>query len=294
MCLCKHSLLLPAILLKTHWPPSSQAVGLNYRLVEKLVDIFGWDIDFAMDVRANDQFRIVYEKKYKDGKLVELGDILVAEFINKGKTYRAVRYIDPDGRTSYYNPQGRNLAQAFIRTPVKFTRISSKFNLKRRHPILHKIRAHKGVDYAAPTGTPVKATGNATVEFVGRKGGYGKVVILKHRKNYTTLYAHLSRFGKIKKGQQVRQGQVIGFVGQTGLASGPHLHYEFRINGKHRDPLKVKLPKGNPIVKKYKQDFSQHSQKMLALLKYPNRHNLISADVPFNIAMLDYDDKSIN
>ncbi|MCG8379287.1 MAG: M23 family metallopeptidase, partial [Proteobacteria bacterium] len=176
------------------------------------------------------------------------GPIVAAEFINRETPLRAIRYTHPDGRTDYYADNGDAMRKAFLRTPVNFTRISSRFNLKRKHPILNKIRAHKGVDYAAPTGTPIKATGDGTVILAGRKGGYGRTVILKHGGKYSTVYAHLHRYAKgVRKGKRVKQGQIIGYVGRSGLATGPHLHYEFRVHGVHRNPLTVKLPKVESI-----------------------------------------------
>jgi len=176
-----------------------------------------------------------------------------------------VRYTTPDGTTSYYNPEdGRNKKRAFIRTPVKFARISSGFSRKRYHPALKKWRAHRGVDYAAPSGTPVKAAGKGKVIFRGKKSGYGNVIIIQHGTKYTTLYAHLSKFSRAsKKGSSVSQGQVIGYVGMTGLATGPHLHYEFRVDGVHRNPLKVKLPKADPISRKYRGDFDKVAQELI-------------------------------
>ncbi len=245
---------------------AAQRAGLSDKTTMEMADIFGWDIDFALDIRAGDRFSVLYEELYRDGEKVRNGDILAAEFSNRGKTYVAVRYTTPDGRSGYYSPDGMQMRKPFLRTPVKFTRISSRFG-KRFHPILNRMRNHKGVDYAAPTGTPIRATADGKVLFKGRKGGYGRTVILKHGKRYSTLYAHMSRYGKVRTGQRVRQGQVIGYVGQSGRATGPHLHYEFRINGVHRNPLTVRLPKSLPIEKRYLKDFRAKTEKVLALLE---------------------------
>ena len=214
----------------------------------ELADVFGYDIDFALDLRDGDRFSVVYDQLYKDGERLRDGDIIAAEFVNQGRVHRAVRYVDSDGNATYYTPEGESLRKAFIRTPVDFVRISSGFNLGRMHPILNVIRAHKGVDYAASTGTPVRATGDGKVDFVGVKSGYGNVVMLKHGSQYQTVYGHLSRFRPgLSTGARVRQGQVIGYVGKTGLATAPHLHYEFRINGVHKNPITVALPRANPL-----------------------------------------------
>ena len=244
-----------------------QKAGLSDAQIMELANIFGWDIDFALELREGDQFYVIYEEIYLDGEKLRNGPILAAEFINKGTTYRAIRYTDSKGDTAYYDPEGHAKRRAFIRTPVKFARISSGFTRKRWHPVLKKWRSHKGVDYAAPRGTPVKATGNGKVVFRGKKGGYGNVIFLRHGGKYTTVYGHLSRFAKgIKKGSKVKQGQVIGYVGSTGLATGPHLHYEFRINGVHRNPLTVKLPKTLRLPKKEMARFLQQTRPLIAQL----------------------------
>lgn len=217
--------------------------GMSDGMVLALANIFGYDIDFALDLREGDRFAVVYEEQFANGEKYRDGAILAAEFVNGGKTYRAVRYTSADGESHYYTPDGRGLRKAFLRTPVEFSRISSGFSLRRYHPVLNRFRAHKGVDYAAPTGTPVRATADGRVNFRGVKGGYGNVIEVQHGRRYSTLYGHLSRFASgLRQGDRVRQGQVIGFVGMTGLASGPHLHYEFRVDNVHRDPLKVALP----------------------------------------------------
>ena len=225
-----------------------QAAGLSDSQIMELAALFGWDVDFALEIRAGDQFRVIFEEQYLDGEKYKNGPILAAEFVNRGTVYQAYRFEDDKGEIGYYDEEGRNKRRAFIRTPIKFARISSRFTNKRWHPVLQKWRSHKGVDYAAPTGTPIKATGAGKVIFRGWKGGYGRVVIVQHGGKYQTLYAHMSKFtGKVKAGSRVKQGQIVGYVGKSGLASGPHLHYEFRINGVHRNPLTVKLPKSLPL-----------------------------------------------
>lgn len=227
-----------------------QRAGLSDRLLMQMADIFGYEIDFALDLRVGDRFAVVYEELYRGGDKLRDGDIVVAEFVNRGQRYRAVRYSDADGNVAYYTPEGESLRKAFLRTPVDFARVSSGFNPNRRHPILNTIRAHKGVDYAAATGTPIKATGAGRVEFIGVKGGYGRVVILKHGSQYTTLYAHLSRYREsLRIGSRVKQGQIIGYVGASGLATAPHLHYEFRINDVHKNPMTVSLPRAQSLPK---------------------------------------------
>jgi murein DD-endopeptidase MepM/ murein hydrolase activator NlpD len=192
-----------------------------------LADIFGYDIDFVLDIRPGDTFTVTYSEVLQDGKYLQDGPVLAARFVNQGKEYLAVRYVGPSGNPDYYSPEGRSLHKAFLRAPLEFTRVSSPFNLHRLHPILNTIRAHKGVDYAAPIGTPVRAAGDGRVLFAGVRGGYGNLVELDHSRGITTVYGHLSRFAKgLRQGQHVPQGQVIAFVGMTGLATGPHLHYE--------------------------------------------------------------------
>lgn len=241
--------------------------GLSEKTIMEFAGLFAWDIDFALDLREGDQFRVLYQQEFYKGNKLRDGDILLAEFTNQGKVFRAIRYEDSVGNVGYYTPEGLSVRKAFIRSPVDFARISSGFNLRRKHPVLHTIRAHRGVDYAAAPGTPIKATGKGKVKFIGRKGGFGKVIILQHGTRYTTLYAHMRAFKRgLRTGSRVKQGQVIGFVGSTGLASGPHLHYEFRVDGVHRDPLRVKLPNAHPIAKKERKAFLKHSQQVLAML----------------------------
>ena len=250
----------------------------------ELAGIFGWDIDFALEIRAGDQFRVLYEEHYLDGEKLRDGPILAAEFTNRGQTHTAVRYADKDGEVGYYDVDGASKRRAFIRTPIKFARISSRYNPRRWHPVLKRWRSHKGVDYAAPKGTPVKATGDGRVVFRGGKSGYGKTVIIEHAGKYTTLYAHLNGYSKRSaKGKRVKQGQVIGYVGKTGLATGPHLHYEFRVNGKHRDPLRVKLPKSLSLAKSELSAFRKQTAPLLTqLAAVPSATMVASADSTLN------------
>ena len=258
---------------------AGQRAGLSDNIIMQMAEIFGWDVDFALDIRAGDRFALVFEEQYKGGEKIGEGPIVAAEFTNRGRVIRAVRYSDSAGYTDYFSPDGRSMRKAFLRTPVNFTRISSRFSFSRRHPILHKMRAHRGVDYAAPRGTAVKASGDGKVVFAGRKGGYGRTIILKHGSTYTTLYAHLSRFSKgIRAGKRVEQGQIIGYVGSTGLATGPHLHYEFRVRGAHRDPLKVKLPQASPLAEQYMADFQQRAKPLLARLDLAGHTSIATAD----------------
>jgi len=246
---------------------SANRAGLPKKFIPEMMKIFRYDIDFTR-LQPGDEFSVVYERQVIEGK-TRASKILAVKFTNSGQTFRAVRYQDDTGYTDYYTPKGNSLRKAFLRAPLEYTRISSRFNLTRRHPILHKIRAHRGVDFAAPKGTPVYAAGDGVIEFVGRKRGYGKTIVVKHNfGNYSTLYAHLSGFQeKLKKGQRVRQGHTIGFVGSTGLSTGNHLHYEFRIKGVHKDPLTVKLPKSTPLPKEYKADFLKQTQHIVAQLE---------------------------
>ncbi len=246
---------------------SAQTAGLDERLIMQMADIFEYDIDFSLDLRDNDTFKVLYEEEYVQDERTNTGKIIAIEFKNQGKLYKAVRFTDEKGHDGYYSPDGYSLQKAFLRSPVEFTRISSHFSHARRHPVLHKIRSHKGVDYAAPTGTPVKAAGDGRITFIGNKGGYGKSIEISHGQKYSTFYAHLSRFHKkVKIGSFVKQGQVIGHVGMSGLATGPHLHYEFKINGVHHNPVTVSLPSSKPISSKNKGEFSSHAKNMLHLL----------------------------
>ena len=248
---------------------AARAAGVSSDIIMRLAnDIFGWDIDFALEIQPGDTFTIVYEKKYRDGEYLGDGRILAAEFINDDRTYRAIRFDSTDGKIGdYFAPDGRSMRKQFLRAPLDFTRISSNFNPRRRHPILNTIRAHQGVDYAAPTGTPIKAAGDGRVDFVGRKGGYGNAIILGHGGAISTLYGHMSHFAKnLRTGMHVKQGQTIGYVGSTGAATGPHLHYEYRVNGMHKNPRTVQLPDAQPIPPSYRAEFDSQRGALLAQL----------------------------
>lgn len=254
---------------------SAAAAGMSDNLIMNLAGIFAWDVDFVLDIRRGDDYYILYEDVYQDGKFIKNGEILAAEFNNNGRTFQAIRYVDADGRSDYYTADGHSVRKAFIRAPVDFSRISSSFNPRRRHPILNTVRAHQGVDYAAPTGTPIKAAGDGKIIHRGKKGGYGNAVILQHGGNITTLYGHMSSFAKnARLGQRVKQGEIIGFVGKTGLATAPHLHYEYRLNGTHRNPRTVALPDADPIAAKFKESFLSKTQPILAELERYKRSQI--------------------
>lgn len=258
---------------------SAASAGLSDKLIMNLAGIFAWDVDFVLDIRGGDNYYILYEELWQDGEFVSDGQIVAAEFNNDGRSHQAIRYVDQDGQTDYFTPEGRSVRKAFVRAPVDFTRISSSFNPKRRHPILNTIRAHRGVDYAAPRGTPIKAAGDGKVIFRGVKGGYGNTVILQHGGNITTLYAHMNAFDrKAGSGRRVTQGQTIGYVGDSGLATAPHLHYEYRLNGVHRNPRTVQLPQADPIRSEYMEDFLAKAAPVLEELDNFKRTQVASAD----------------
>jgi murein DD-endopeptidase MepM/ murein hydrolase activator NlpD len=245
----------------------------------QIAEIFASDIDFHRDLRKEDRFKVVYELRYSNGEPTGAGRVLAVEFINKGKTYQAVYFEANDKERGYYTPDGKNLRRAFLRSPLKFSRISSGFTRSRYHPVLKKWRAHKGVDYAARRGTPVRATANGTVAVSTRQRGYGKLIILKHRGRYSTAYAHLSAFAKgLRKGKRVNQGDIIGYVGSTGLATGPHLHYEFRINGVQRNPLRVVMPAAIPLAAKNIPAFNKNTEPLMARLNMLRDTNLAFLD----------------
>lgn len=248
---------------------AARAAGVSPEIILRLAnDIFGWDIDFALDIQPGDRFSVIYEQKFRDGEYIGDGRILAADFVNAGTTHRAVYYESADGKIAdYFTPDGRSMRRQFLRAPLDFTRISSNFDPRRRHPILNMIRAHKGVDYAAPTGTIIKAAGDGRVSFVGTKGGYGRVVILEHGAGISTLYGHMSRFARgLNSGERVKQGFTIGYVGSSGAATGPHLHYEYRVNGLHKNPRTVPLPDAAPIPDAYVAEFKSRSAEALARL----------------------------
>jgi murein DD-endopeptidase MepM/ murein hydrolase activator NlpD len=245
------------------------AAGLRDITTMQLAEIFRWDVDFVLDLREGDSFKVVYEQLERDGQVLADGDILAAEFINDGKRFRAVRYVDAAGKADFYTPEGTSLRKAFLKAPVQFSRISSVFNPNRRHPVLNTIRAHRGVDYAAPTGTPVKAAGAGRILFRGVKGGFGNVVEIQHGGKVVTRYGHLSRFAQnMGTGRKVEQGEVIGFVGMTGLATGPHLHFEYIEHGVFIDPQKAmrRAEPGPPVPAAERDRFALQTSALLAQL----------------------------
>ena len=254
---------------------AGKAAGLSDNMVMKLANIFGWDIDFVLDIRKGDRFSVIYEKIYKDGEFLRDGRILAASFTNQGETFRSV-YYDPDNDPAtddgnYYTPEGRSMKKAFLRAPLNFSYISSNFNPRRLHPILKRVRPHNGIDYRAPRGTPVYAAGDGKVIRSAYSKYNGNHVFIQHPNGIVTKYLHFSK-RKVRKGQRVKQGQVIGTVGSTGLASGPHLHYEFLVNGVHRNPRTVKLPKADPLPKARLADFQRFAAPLLAELQQLDEH----------------------
>jgi murein DD-endopeptidase MepM/ murein hydrolase activator NlpD len=253
--------------------------GIPDQIALQIAEIFSSQIDFHDDLRPGDRFNVIYEAFYNAGELMKTGNVLAVEFVNKGKAYQAIHFGDAKGKFAYYTPEGKSLHKSFLRSPIEFTRVSSSFNAGRFHPILHRFKAHKGVDLAAPTGTRIKAAGDAIVEFAGRKGGYGNVVVLKHENNISTVYGHLSGFASgLRKNMKVAQGDIIGYVGMTGLATGPHLHYEFLVNKVHRDPLTVALPTSVPIDAKYREEFNARSLNYIAQIQMLNRSYMATRD----------------
>jgi murein DD-endopeptidase MepM/ murein hydrolase activator NlpD len=245
----------------------SQRAGLNDTMTMRLAQIFQWDIDFVLDIRRGDEFAVLFEELYVDGEFAGYGNILAAEFVNRGRSYKAIRYTDRNGDTHYYTPDGKPMRQAFLRAPVEFSRISSNFNMNRRHPLFNRSMPHRGIDYAAPTGTPILAAGDGRVVAASRTAPNGNYLIIQHGSQVTTRYLHLHKFGPgIKQGMRVKQGQVIGYVGATGWATGPHLHYEFVVNGVHQNPRTVKLPQGEPIPRGEMAKFKEQAAPLLALL----------------------------
>jgi murein DD-endopeptidase MepM/ murein hydrolase activator NlpD len=258
---------------------ATDAVGLPESTANQLAEIFGSDIDFHRDLRKGDKFSVVYEMDYSNGEPVRAGRIRAAEFINQGQSYRVVYFKADSSHGDYYTPDGKSIRKAFLRSPLEFSRISSGFSLSRFHPVLNTWRAHKGVDYAAALGTKVKVTADGTVSFVGKQGGYGNVVIVEHQSRHTTVYGHLSRFaGGLRRGQRVGQGDIIGFVGMTGLATGPHLHYEFMVNAQHRDPLRAALPDAVPLDNVQKLAFQEATRSLTARLGLLRDTNLAKLD----------------
>lgn len=246
---------------------AGQKERIPLNVIQQLTQIFNSEIDFGKDIQPGDRFSVIYNDYYIGDQKVKTGEILAAEFVNQGDTYKAIRYTDRSGDSAYYTPEGKSLKKGFSRYPVNFSHISSAFNLNRKHPILGYHRPHRGTDYAAPLGTPIRASGNGRIVFLGRDGGYGRVIRIQHNSEYLTLYAHMLRFQRgLKRGDYVKQGQVIGYVGQSGLADGPHVHYEFHVWGKAVNPLTVKLPLANAIEKNYVNLFKAQAKNLLAQL----------------------------
>lgn len=254
---------------------SAREAGLNDRLTMEIAGLFGWEIDFVYDIRRGDRFEVLYETKHLDDERIGSGNILAASFINQGERITALRYTDEEGDTDYYTPGGRSIKKEFLRTPIN-ARVSSPFNLQRRHPVLGTVRPHEGTDYAAAVGTPIKASGDGRVRFAGRKGGYGRTVVIHHGDNISTLYAHMSRIkGSMRRGKRVEQGDIIGYVGASGMVTGAHLHYEYRINGSPRNSRTVSLPEAKPIPKSEMPAFRASTRPLLtALRQEEGKHQL--------------------
>jgi murein DD-endopeptidase MepM/ murein hydrolase activator NlpD len=264
--------------IKTSFYEAALEAEIPDSIIMDFAYIFGWDVDFIFDIREGDSFNVIYETPYSEGEKVKNGDIILAKFVNRGKIYSANRFFLNENDKEFFDDNGNNLQKAFLRAPLDFAYISSHFNPNRMHPVLHTIRAHNGVDYAAKTGSPVRTTGNGTVHYAGRRNGCGNEIVIKHSNDYSTRYCHLSKFkSSIKKGTKVIQGETIGFVGSTGLATGPHLHYEFKIGNKHVDPVKLQLPSAEPISQNLRSDFDKILKDNKLLLSkldslYPNKN----------------------
>ena len=273
-----HQVLKSATIIDSLFSATDDA-GIPDQIALQIAEIFSGEIDFHDDLRPGDKFNVVYEAFYNAGELMKTGDVLAVEFVNKGKKYQAIHFGEAEGKFAYYTPEGKSLHKSFLRSPLEFTRISSSFSSGRFHPILNRIKAHKGVDMAAPSGTRIKASGDGVVDFVGRKGGYGNVIVLKHENGISTVYGHLSRFAAgLRKGMRVSQSDIIGYVGMTGLATGPHLHYEFLVNKTHRDPMTVALPMSVPIEAKYRKEFDAQSLNLMAQIEMVNRSQVAARD----------------
>ena len=263
-------------IIKTSFYESALDAEIPDSVIMDFAYIFGWDVDFVFDIREGDSFFLVYETAFSNGEKIENGDIVVAKFINNGNVYKANRFFTSVNKKEFFDDSGNNLQKAFLRAPLDFAYISSHFNPKRMHPVLHTIRAHNGTDYAAKRGSPVRTTGNGTIKYSGRRNGCGNEIVIQHTNDYSTRYCHLDKFHSgIKKGKKVIQGETIGYVGSTGLATGPHLHYEFKIGNKHIDPVKLKLPSAEPISINLRSDFDtlvENNNMMLKKLEslYPN------------------------
>jgi murein DD-endopeptidase MepM/ murein hydrolase activator NlpD len=258
---------------------ATDAAGLHENIAIQLADIFSSDIDFHRDLRKGDRFSVVSQANYSDGEFAGVGRVLAAEFVNQGRVYRAVYFQDDQGRGGFYTPEGRNVRKAFLRSPLEFSRITSGFSSSRFHPVLKTWRAHRGIDYGAPAGTRIRATADGVVTEVGWRGGYGKVIKIRHPNGYATVYGHLSGFAEgLQRGRRVVQGQIIGFVGSTGLATGPHLHYEFLVNGSQANPMRLALPPGPPITERLRPVFEEASQPLFARLDVLRDTNLAQLD----------------
>lgn len=239
---------------------ATDSAGIPDKIADQMAETFSTNIDFREDLRRGDTFSVIYTVNYRNGEPIAAGKLLAAEFVNAGKPYRAVLFRDPSGREDYYTPEGESLKKGFLRSPLEFSRVTSSFSNSRKHPLYGFHRAHTGVDFGAPTGTRVKATGDATVAFAGRKGGYGNVVILRHHNGFETYYAHLSAFASgIRPGRAVGQGEVIAYVGSTGASTGPHLHYEVRVAGRPQNPMTIKLPGSPPLAMAQRARFLQQT-----------------------------------
>ncbi len=246
---------------------ASQRAGLSEALTMRLAQIFQWDVDFVLDIRPGDAFYVVFEELYHNNEFIGHGNILAADFVNQGDHYRAIQYTDANGDSDYYAPDGNSMRKAFLRAPVSFTRISSNFNLRRVHPLWKTARPHRGIDYAAPTGTPIMAAGDGKVQIASRTQANGNYIVIQHGQQFVTKYLHLSKFGRnVRSGSKVKQGQIIGYVGATGWATGPHLHYEFLVNGVHQNPRTVKLPDAEPIAEQEMLRFTAEIAQYSALL----------------------------
>ncbi|MBA4152491.1 MAG: peptidase M23, partial [Acinetobacter sp.] len=258
---------------------ATDAAGIPEAVANQIAEIFGGDIDFHHDLRKGDKFTVLYESIYSNGALVSAGRVQAAEFINQNQTYRAIYFQGDAQHGSYYTPEGKSVQKAFLRSPIEFSRVSSGFTSSRFHPVLNKWRAHKGVDFAAPIGTKVRATADGTVSFVGNQGGYGNVIMINHQGRHETVYGHLSKFANgLRRGQRVSQGEVIGHVGMTGMTSGPHLHYEFRLDGQQRDPMRIALPDAKPIDSANKTAFQSVANDFITHLELLRNTNLAKLD----------------
>jgi murein DD-endopeptidase MepM/ murein hydrolase activator NlpD len=265
--------------IRTNLYAAADEAGLPNSIANQLLELFSGDIDFHHDLRVGDKFTAQYEMIYSNGAPIGAGQILSAEFTNQKRIYQAIYFQKDSQHGDYYTPDGLSVRKAFLRSPIAYSRVSSGFSNSRFHPILKKWRSHKGTDFAAPVGTKVRATADGIVDFVGREGGYGKVIKISHQGKYTTVYGHLSGFERgLHAGQRVAQGETIGFVGQTGLATGPHLHYEFKVNGQQRNPMQVALPDAKPIDEAHKAAFQAVARNAAAQFNLVRNINLAQLD----------------